>query len=259
MQGGVEWTAGEWRKVLQEALATDALALQYQPVVNNAGEQLLQFEVFSRLEWQGQVLSAARFWPMVEQHQLSARYDASIVAQVMKTLVQTPPLADVRYCINISPASVLDEDFHKQLQAVFSHSPELASHIALEVPESALAGIESALSRLALSLRNYGVALGIDQVGTGTMAFAYMQRLPLDYIRIDGSFSRGLAAAQDRKFFIQSMVQIAHNLDLTVLGEGVEETDDVGVLRLTGVDGMSGYYFSRPLVAIADAHQWRPQ
>lgn len=258
-QGGVEWTAGEWRKVLQEALATDALTLQYQPVVSNAGEQLLQFEVFSRLEWQGQVLSAARFWPMVEQHQLSARYDASIVAQVMKTLVQTPPLADVRYCINISPASVLDEEFHKQLQAVFSHSPELASHIALEVPESALAGIESALSRLALSLRNYGVALGIDQVGTGTMAFAYMQRLPLDYIRIDGSFSRGLAAAQDRKFFIQSMVQIAHNLDLTVLGEGVEENDDVSVLRQTGVDGMSGYYFSRPLVAIADAHQWQPQ
>lgn len=251
-----EWTAGEWRQLLQEALAANSLQLQFMPVIGNKDHGLRQFEVFSRLEWQGQTLSAARFWPMVEQHQLSSRYDASIVAQVMRQLARTAPKENVRYCINIAPASVLDEGFHQQLHTLFSEAPELAAHIALEVPEPSLAGIESALGRLAMLLRPYGVALGVDQVGTGMMAFAYLQRLPLDYIRIDGSFSRGLNKAQDRRFFIQSMVQIAHNLDLLVLGEGVEEQPDVDALSQTGVDGMSGYFYTRPQPSLSDAHQW---
>jgi len=251
-----EWSAGEWRSLLNEALATDVLALQFLPVVSNKTEQLLQYEVLTRLKWQGDSISAARFWPMVEQHHMAPRYDLAIISRVIRQLVKNPPKPDVRYCINISAASVLDDEFHHQLQLLFSDAPELARYIAVEIPEPALAGAEAALSRLSLMLRPYGVGLGIDQVGTGTMAFAYLQRLPLDYIRIDGSFNRGLHQALDRRFFIQSMVQIAHNLDLLVLGEGVEEAEDVAALQQAGVDGMSGYYFSRPVPSLADAHQW---
>ena len=89
--------------------------------------------------------------------------------------------------------------------------PQQARRIALEVPEFALYSAEHAIARLALKLQPFGVDVGIDQVGTGTMAFAYLQRLPLAYVRIDGSFNRGVHLAQDHKFYIQSMVQIAHN------------------------------------------------
>jgi diguanylate cyclase (GGDEF)-like protein len=252
-----EWTAGEWRELLTGVLEAGALQLQFLPVISNRNRRLLQFEVFSRIVWQGETLSAARFWPMVEQHQLAARYDASIVAQVLALLEQHAPQKGIRYCINISPASVLDEQFHQWLVELFRASPALAAHIALEVPESSLTGIETALARLAIQLKPFGVTLGVDQVGTGSMAFAYLQRLPLDYIRIDGSFNRGLHQAQDHRFFIQSMVQIAHNLDLLILGEGIEEADDVSVLRQTGVDGMSGYFFSKPLATLEDAHAWQ--
>lgn len=252
-----EWTAGQWHELLLGVLEVNALQLQFLPVISNRNRRLLQFEVFSRIVWQGETLSAARFWPMVEQHQLAARYDASIVAQVLAQLKQQTLMSGVTYCINISPASVLDEPFHQRLTELFRDAPRLAAHIALEVPESSLNGIETALARLALQLKPFGVSLGVDQVGTGSMAFAYLQRLPLDYIRIDGSFNRGLHQAQDHRFFIQSMVQIAHNLDLLVLGEGIEEADDVAVLRQTGVDGMSGYFFSKPLPSLAEAHQWQ--
>ncbi|MAD46137.1 MAG: hypothetical protein CMH98_14135 [Oceanospirillaceae bacterium] len=253
-----EWTAGEWRTLLTEALASDALSLQFMPVLCHRNNRILQYEVLTRLSWQDEIISAARFWPMVEQHQLAARYDLAIIARVIRQLVKQPPRPDVRYCVNLSAASVLDDEFHHQLQSLLAESPELAGYLALEVAEPALPGAEAALARLAMVLRPFRIALGVDQVGTGNMAFAYLQRLPLDYIRIDGSFNRGLHQAQDRKFFIQSMVQIAHNLDLLVLGEGVEENADVAVLRQTGVDGMSGYYFSRPLLSLSDAHQWQP-
>ena len=78
----------------------------------------------------------------------------------------------------------------------------------------------------------------------------------MSYLRIAGSFNRGLHLALDHKFFIQSMVQIAHNLDLQVLGEGVENENDIDALRQTGVDGMGGYYFTQPINNLTDALNW---
>jgi EAL domain-containing protein (putative c-di-GMP-specific phosphodiesterase class I) len=68
-------------------------------------------------------------------------------------------------------------------------------------------------------LKSKEVELGIDQVGTGPLAFAYFQRLPLSYLRIADSFNRSLHLSLDHKCFIQSMVQIAHNLDLQIFGQ----------------------------------------
>ena len=87
--------------------------------------------------------------------------------------------------------------------------------------------------------------LGVDQVGTGNMAFAYLRRLPISYLRIDGSFSRNLAQAQDQRF-VQSMVQIANNLDIDVLADGVEQEADADELWQAHVQALSGYYYGRP-------------
>ncbi|MEC9254873.1 MAG: EAL domain-containing protein, partial [Pseudomonadota bacterium] len=233
--------------------------LQYLPVISNHDQKLLQVEVFSRVSWQGQTLSAARFWPMVEQHRLAARFDLVVIEKVFHSMDDLDKDAEpVRFCINLSPASVLDESFHQSLAELLARYPQQARRIALEVPEFALYSAEHAIARLALKLQPFGVDVGIDQVGTGTMAFAYLQRLPLAYVRIDGSFNRGVHLAQDHKFYIQSMVQIAHNLDLLVLAEGLEEAPDVNAVRQTGVDGLGGYYFTRPLDSLEDAVSWRP-
>lgn len=259
-----EWAAHEWQTLLEAVLEQKAMELQFMPIISNTDQAVLQFEVFSRIQWQGESLSAARFWPMVEQHQMASQYDLCIVEKVLNALVETDQnLAAeagqaARYCINISPASVMDERFHQALNDLFNHYCDVSPLVALEVPEFALANIEVALERLARLIAPCGVAVGVDQVGTGSMAFAYLQRLPLNYVRIDGSFNRGLHKAQDNKFFIQSMVQIAHNLDLWVLGEGLEEISDIEALSATGVDGMSGYYFSRPMTDLAQAQSWQP-
>ncbi|KZZ10281.1 hypothetical protein A3746_27700 [Oleibacter sp. HI0075] len=254
-----EWSAGEWRTLLNTVLEEQSIQLQYLPVISNHDQKLLQVEVFSRVSWQGQTLSAARFWPMVEQHRLAARFDLVVIEKVFHSMDDLDKDAEpVRFCINLSPASVLDESFHQSLAELLARYPQQARRIALEVPEFALYSAEHAIARLALKLQPFGVDVGIDQVGTGTMAFAYLQRLPLAYVRIDGSFNRGVHLAQDHKFYIQSMVQIAHNLDLLVLAEGLEEAPDVNAVRQTGVDGLGGYYFTRPLDSLEDAVSWRP-
>lgn len=253
-----EWTASEWNTMLNTILEQQNIQLQFLPVISNRDQQLLQVEVFSRVTWEGEILPAARFWPMIEQHRLAARFDLVVVEKVIHAIdVLSPSEVSPRFCINLSPASVLDEDFHQALAALLAQYPGQARRIALEVPEFALYSAEHAIARLALKLQPYGVHIGIDQVGTGTMAFAYLQRLPLAYVRIDGSFNRGVHQAQDHKFYIQSMVQIAHNLDLLVLAEGLEEAPDVDAVRQTGVDGLGGYYFTRPLADLNAAVNWK--
>jgi diguanylate cyclase (GGDEF)-like protein len=253
-----EWTAGEWHDLLIKVLEEEAISLQFLPVMSNRDKRVLQVEVFSRIEWQGQALSAARFWPMVEQHRLASRFDLQVISSVLKRMRLLDLDDDIRFCINLSPASVIDEEFHQSLLALFREHRDQAKHVALEVPEFALYSAEHAIARLALLLQPYGVGMGIDQVGTGTMAFAYLQRLPLAYVRIDGSFNRGVHQAQDHRFYIQSMVQIAHNLDLLVLAEGLEDELDVTAVKQTGIDGLGGYYFTRPLTDINEAVDWMP-
>lgn len=257
-----EWGAFEWQKLLQQVLAEQQIQLQYLPVIASGDSAIKQVEVFSRIQWQGESLSAARFWPMVEQHQLAAQFDLCIVEKVLIALRhnynhnQHQP-GEVRLCLNISPASVMDDQFHALLPELLQQYSDVAGCLSLEVPEFAITHIESSLLNLFAAVQASGVTLGVDKVGTGSLAFAYLQRLPLDYVRIDGSFNRGLHQAQDHRFFIQSMVQIAHNLDLQVWGEGLEEQADIDVLKQTGVDGMSGFYFSRPMSDLSQALNWQ--
>jgi len=259
--GSSERTASEWKVELDKVLKTEAIELHYQPILNTRADKVLHFEVLSRIHDKQGMISAAHFWPMIERHQLAPQFDLLVIKTLLQQLQESKELKQeqyqgIKFCINLSPASVLSEDFHIELEVLFNEYPQWHEFLAVEVAEFAISHIESQLARLAHRLKAQGVELGIDQVGTGSLAFAYLQRLPLSYLRIAGSFNRGLHLALDHKFFIQSMVQIAHNLDLQVLGEGIESENDIEALRQTGVDGMGGYYFTPPITPLASALSW---
>lgn len=255
--GRDELTAGQWQELLIDVLNNERLELLFQPVINPADASLVQLEVFSRIEHEGQALSAGRFWPMVEQHQLAPQFDALIIRKAIAQLKEVSLPKGVRCCINISAASIADEFFCKQLAEVLAQAPDQAAQMAFEVPESSLASIESVILKFSQIVQPYSVRLGVDQVGTGGMAFSYLQRLPFNYLRIDGSFSRGLAKAQDQRFFVRSMVQIANSLERFVVAEGIEEDEDKQALQQIGVHALSGYLFSRPVSDIQQALHWQ--
>ncbi|MEH6450431.1 MAG: EAL domain-containing protein [Oleispira sp.] len=257
--GELERTASEWKGVLEKVLQEESIQLHYQPILDTRGENVIHFEVLSRIYDQQGMISAARFWPMIERHQLTPNFDLLVIKTLLEQL-QASALdsskVQKKFCINLSAASILRESFHDQLEVLLDEYPQWREYLCIEVAEFSISHIESPLARLAHRLKSKGVDLGIDQVGTGALAFAYLQRLPLSYLRIAGSFNRGLHLALDHKFFIQSMVQIAHNLDLQVLGEGVENKNDIEALRQTGVDGMGGYYFTHPISDLTSALNW---
>ena len=262
-----ERTAGEWKLELEKVLATESIELHFQPILNAAANRVVHYEVLSRIKdarEESGMMSAARFWPMIERHQLAPQFDLMVVKRLLKQLqssvdLKTSKLTAIQFCINLSAASVLSEEFHHELDVLLKEYPQWHPFLAFEIAEFSISTVESDLTRLAHILTSKGVQLGVDQVGTGSLAFAYLQRLPFSYLRIAGSFNRGLHLSLDHKFFIQSMVQIAHNLDLAVYGEGVENQQDIAALKQTGIDGLGGYYFSRPIDCLTQALQWQPK
>ena len=94
-----------------------------------------------------------------------------------------------------------------------------------------------------------GQRVSVDDFGTGYSSLAYLQRLPVDEIKVDRSFVTGLAPASDEEVIVRSTIDLAHNLGLTVVGEGVEDEHVLDMLVAYGCDSAQGYLFSRPCAA----------
>ena len=119
--------------------------------------------------------------------------------------------------------------------------------LTLELTEGAL--IEAAAPDVLGRLHNTGEMMSIDDFGTGYSSLAYLQRLPVDEIKIDTSFVTSLSAASDDAIIVRSTVDLAHNLGLTVVAEGVEDDVAMNMLVGYGCDTAQGYFFGHPCPA----------
>jgi EAL domain-containing protein (putative c-di-GMP-specific phosphodiesterase class I) len=119
--------------------------------------------------------------------------------------------------------------------------------LTLELTEGSL--VATAAPEILDQLHSMGEIMSIDDFGTGYSSLAYLQRLPVDEIKIDRSFVTSLAVASDDELIVGSTVELAHNLGLTVVAEGVEDQRAMDLLVTYACDGVQGYFFSRPCPA----------
>ncbi len=148
--------------------------------------------------------------------------------------------------INVSSKQLKDHAFREQYQDILrSHQlptdvleMELTETGVMEDPETSLAEL--------LKLRDLGVKISIDDFGTGYSSLDYLRRLPLDLLKIDQSFTRGIGVSDNDEEIVRVMIRMAHAMGLRVICEGVETRQQLDFLRLHGCDYCQGYYFSKP-------------
>ena len=155
---------------------------------------------------------------------------------------------DLTVAVNISarslgPRSTLPESV-RDLTEAWKTPP---GRLILELTESAL--IEASASEILAQLHGMGQMLSIDDFGTGYSSLAYLQRLPVDELKIDKSFVTGLSVAGDDAVIVRSTIDLAHNLGLTVVAEGVEDEASKEMLIGYGCDRAQGYFFAPPCPA----------
>jgi diguanylate cyclase (GGDEF)-like protein/PAS domain S-box-containing protein len=235
---------------LRHCVTRGELILHYQPKIDLATHAITGVEALIRWQHPTQgLLEPARFMPEVERTHLIA----PVTRWVLDAALQQQRLwrdegLDLSMSVNISARSLRQAstlpDAVAELTQLWGVAP---GRLTLELTEGALIG--AAAPAVLSRLHRMGVLLSIDDFGIGYSSLAYLQRLPVNEIKIDRSFVMNLESASDDAIIVRSTIELAHNLGLRVVAEGVEGESAAKILLEYACDGAQGYYFGRPAAA----------
>lgn len=246
--GVVALSATRWSEFLRDVIDRKNIILHLQPVEGGAdGRTVLHYETLLRVTGEdGQLIPAVVFVPMAKRLGLIRQIDRLVVAEVLARLQQRR-YGDATIAVNLFPATLQDTGFVAWLDAALQADPEAARRIAFEVSEYGALEHLDALRTLVNLVRRHGGQFGIDHFGRGFSSFGYLSTLKIDYLKIDGSFIRGIEQQRDNQFLVDAICKIAHGLDLKVIAESVETDAERGMLATLRIDGVQGYGVGMPV------------
>jgi len=237
--------AGELRR----AIESDELVLHYQPKVDVATGRVVGAEALCR--WQHPSLGLImpdEFVPMAEHTGLITPVTKQVLNLALQQVARWRGQGHrMSVAVNLSARSFLDSqllDDIPELLAVWRVDPSL---LELEITESMIVGDPERSRAVLEKLSSIGITLAIDDFGTGYSSLAYLKQLPVDEIKIDKSFVLQMSANHNDETIVRSIIDLAHNLDLRAVAEGVESQSTLARLTELGCDVAQGYHISRPL------------
>ena len=242
-------TATQWGDILRDALASKRISLLVQPAkaaAEAARGTVLHYESLMRLtDDQGNVIPAVVYTPVAKRLRLAGDFDRAMISEVLGRLA-AKRYGDVPVAVNLFPASLQNKEFVDWLCAELGKVPDAASRLLIEVTEYGMIENVDALRDFIARVAAYGTRVGLDHFGRGFSSFGYLSTLKLEYIKIDGSYVRGLINNKDNQFFVESVIKVAHSLEIKVYVVSVETDEELNLLGNLGVDGVQGYGVGRP-------------
>jgi diguanylate cyclase (GGDEF)-like protein len=242
----------ELEEALRQALEQEQFLLHYQPKVNLATGQICGCEALVRWQHaQRGLISPAQFIPLAEETGLIVPLGDWVLRQACAQTCQwrNAGLQPVPVAVNLSARQFRKGDLTQRLQSILQHSGLAAGELELELTESMIMDNPQQAVQIMHELKQLGLSLSLDDFGTGYSSLNYLRRFPVDNLKIDRSFIRDVATDTSGASVVTSIIQIAHNLGLGAVAEGVETRDQLDFLRRCGCDQLQGYLFSKPLAA----------
>lgn len=234
---------------LRHAVEHHELRLYLQPKVPLHGQPGLAAEALVRWQHpQRGLVPPMQFIPFAEQTGFVRHLTLWMFEEVARLLAdprtQGLPL---RVSVNLSTRDLLDPELSHRLAEILVRHGVAASAFCLEITESAIMDDPQRAEAMLNRLSEQGFKLSIDDFGTGYSSLAYLKRLPVDELKIDKSFVMGMETGEDDAMIVRSTIDLAHNLGLTVVAEGVETAAIQDRLRALACDEAQGYHIARPL------------
>ncbi|OEZ97818.1 EAL domain-containing protein [Duganella sp. HH101] len=239
---------------LRRALDNNELLLYYQPKVNLLSGEVAGAEALLRWQRPGfGLVYPAEFVPVLEDTGLIVRVGAWIIDAACRQIGAwlRSDVGPVRIAVNVASRQFVEGDLELTVRSALLRHDVPAELLELELTETALmSNTERTISVLS-NLKAIGIKVAIDDFGTGYSSLAYLQRFPIDKLKIDIAFVRDITTNPNDAAIAQAIISMAHSLKLRVIAEGVETRAQLEYLRRSRCDEIQGYYFSRP-VAPAD-------
>jgi diguanylate cyclase (GGDEF)-like protein/PAS domain S-box-containing protein len=242
-------------KDLTNADRLGQIFFEYQPVVSldpDGTNRIAGFETLMR--WRHPELGLippARFIPIAEEAGLIGPLGIFAIECASEQVRRWIDLGLVskgfRIAVNLSTRQISDRAGVMRLHALLDRLPVSPDWLTLEITESVLMSDPEAMATTLQDLRDRGLELSLDDFGTGYSSLSYLHRFPLDVLKIDRSFVTRMIRSPEALRLVRSIIELAHDLGLEVVAEGVESAEEAERLRELGCDHAQGYFFSRPV------------
>lgn len=244
--------AEERRKLefsLRRALERNEFVLHYQPVVESDGEAIVSFEAL--LRWNSLdhgFVSPAKFIPLAEDTRLIVPIGEWVLREACCEAAKWP--VHIKVAVNVSGEQLLDPNFAASVVGALSVSGLPAHRLEIEVTESTFVR-DATNARASLEqVMALGCGVALDDFGTGYSSLGYLRRMRFSTIKVDRSFVQGAATGNPESLaIIRAVVAMADSLQMSTTAEGVENEEELAIVRKLGCKKIQGYYFGRPMPA----------
>ncbi|WP_232787492.1 EAL domain-containing protein [Spongiibacter nanhainus] len=239
----------DWVHRINDALSRDAFSLVTEKILPiNDGKDCHYYELLVRMELDGELLGAGQFLPAAERFGLMPQIDRWVIKTMMEFISSLPQeiMSKAMFSINISGQSLCQEEFLEFVYRSLQRSNVDASVICFEITETVAITNFAVVTRFIQQIHELGGQFALDDFGTGMSSFAYLQELPVDFVKIDGLFVHDLDKNQVHEAMVRSINDICHVLGKRTIAEFVERPVVVERLRDIGVDFMQGHLYGGP-------------
>lgn len=230
----------EW---LAQAIEHRELSVHFQPIVNAITTNIEGYEVLVRAKMDGKPLSPAEFIPVAEDTGMITEIGQFVLREACAAIPflrgNSPYVA-----VNLSPIQLSDPDLLDDIERILTAAKAPRDRVIFEVTEGATATPEG-IARLT-ELRDLGVRIAIDDFGSGQSNLSYLNNLPAQILKLDRSLVTPMIHDEGAATLVQKTIEMAHALDMTVIGEGVETHEQLNALRRVRCDRIQGWFTGKP-------------
>jgi len=233
---------------LQEALEQGHFILYQQPIITLEGDDFYAYEVLLRMSVNDEIISPGTFLPAAVRYKLMSKIDNWVVTTYLKWLASNPKHAEKldMVTLNLSAQTLSDKQVLSNIADLISLPNIPAEKICFEITESEALTSLSEASKWILQFKKQGVRFALDDFGSGYASYSYLAQLPIDIVKIDGTFCIELDKNPINRSIIKSITEIAHLIGLKVVAESVENKTVMDCLISIGVDYVQGYHIAHP-------------
>jgi diguanylate cyclase (GGDEF)-like protein len=237
-------------EVLRNAIDNREIYIQYQPLIEISTNKVIGFEALMRIRSDrlGQ-LTPIEFIPIAEESGLIIELSSWLIKQACEFNKELIDLGiDPRpVSVNISSVQINRPGFVNLLSEILEQTGLPPQYLELEITESTLVSSIMDATKLLSNLQNIGVKVSLDDFGTGYSSLNYLTKLPINTLKIDKSFIDNICLNDKDSFIAESIIKLAHSLNIKVVAEGVEDESQLALLKSQKCDIIQGYIFSMPL------------
>lgn len=249
------------KEKLSQALETNQFQVYYQPVVSLSSGKIIGAEALVRWQDGEEFVPPAKFIPLAEESGLIVAIGDWILTTAITQAQQwiSQGFSSFQISVNLSSRQFYQGNLKAKITDILAATNMQPENLQLELTESSL--VENAGVAIAslTELKQLGIRIAIDDFGTGYTSLNYLKKFPFNTLKIDPCFVRNISNIPQNRAIVTAVIKMAHNLQLQVIGEGVETIAEKTFLQDHKCDGIQGYLFSYPLPASEFEILWRSQ